>query len=105
MVGEGRPSTSLLPSVAAFDQVYRHFRAEAPQDVDARDKPEHDEKRGTRRCYFAGAFFGVCQSLAPPSMPASLDSIRALAGSLKVTYFELPPPIWTRSKLSRVLNW
>jgi hypothetical protein len=22
---------------------------EAPQDVDARDKPEHDEKRGTER--------------------------------------------------------
>src|SRR5215472_6381523 len=50
MVGEGRPSTSCLPSIAAFDQVLSAFpRAQAPQDVDARDKPEHDEKGEHRR--------------------------------------------------------
>src|SRR5262249_38907090 len=44
MVGEGRPSTSLLATYKAFDHVAAlSFHAVAPQDVDARDKPEHDE--------------------------------------------------------------
>jgi len=49
MVGEGRPSTSLpdvhdgiCPDLSAFQRVA------APQDVDARARPEHDEEGGVR---------------------------------------------------------
>src|SRR5215469_1976016 len=43
MVGEGRPSTSLSAACAALDHVLSAFsRVQPPQDVDARDKPEHD---------------------------------------------------------------
>src|SRR5215469_15529115 len=50
MVGEGRPSTSLPAVGKAFGQaLLLSSTRRVPQDADARDKPEHDERRAAGR--------------------------------------------------------
>jgi hypothetical protein len=60
------PRVCLLP-MTAFDQVFSAFlRRLAPQDVDARDKPEHDGRGNSEE--------GVFRAQASSKTTGNLDS-------------------------------